>query len=401
MKMLLANFTKMVGDSGGLAKVTSAFANEMVRRGHEVSVVYGDERRGEFFYPVDKSVQLYNLHDTAQGMIGFPWYLKVVREILRPIDKRQARTVNSWFQEHYLLDSVKAALAAIKPDIIISYQPAASKLLLCDAKTDIPVITMSHGDPEDYFHTYPVKEIPALSKSAICQVLMPAFEEHLKKHLPDVKTITIGNAIPQFNFSADLAAAKEQYKLIFVGRLTKNHKRPHLLVEAFSKVAAKYPDWVVELWGAKDSEPYYKELQHMVKAANLQERVLIKGATDKVAEKLREADIFVFPSAYEGFGMALAEGMSAGLPAVGYKSCCAVNELIKDGETGLLCDDGVQPLAAALDKLMGDQTLRTQMGKAAKADMAQYAPQRIWDQWEELMEKAVGEVEGRAFYSHE
>ena len=40
MKILLANFTKMVNDSGGLAKVTSAFANEMVARGHDVSILY-------------------------------------------------------------------------------------------------------------------------------------------------------------------------------------------------------------------------------------------------------------------------------------------------------------------------------------------------------------------------
>ena len=104
---------------------------------------------------------------------------------------------------------------------------------------------------------------------------------------------------------------------------------------------------------------------------------------------LREADIFAFPSAYEGFGMALAEGMSVGLPAIGYKNCPAVNELIKDGKTGFLCDDGVEPLAHALEKLMSDKELRVKMGKAAKADMAQFAPEKIWDKWEDLMKKIV------------
>lgn len=390
MKILLANFTKMVNDSGGLAKVTSAFANEMASRGHNVSILYSEESHGDFFYPVKETVHCYNLKDNADGShIKFPLYLKAVREMLRAIGKRPARTVNSWFEEHYLLNNVKYYLNIIKPDIIISYQPAASKLLLCDAGTEIPVITMSHGDPEDYFHIYPVKEIPALRKSAVCQVLMPSFEAHIKNHLTDTKTITIGNAIPQFDFSADLVADKKQYKVIFVGRLTKNHKRPHLLVQAFTKLAAKYPNWILELWGAKDRATYYKELEHMISSANLSDRIFIKGATDKVPEKLREADIFAFPSAFEGFGMALAEGMSVGLPSIGYKSCSAVNELIKDGETGFLCDDGVEPLAQALDKLMGDKDLRVQMGKAAKADMAQFAPEKIWNQWEELMKKVV------------
>lgn len=390
MHILLANFTKMVNDSGGLAKVTCAFANEMVKRGHKVSLLYSDEQVGEFFYPIDDAVKCYNLKVNPDGStIKFPLYLKAAREGLRAVGKRPARTVNSWFEEHFLLDNVKYSLKEIAPDIIISYQPAASKLILCDAKSTVPVITMSHGDPEDYFHIYPVKEIPSLLKSAVCQVLMPSFEQHIKNHLPQAKTITIGNAIPQFDFVADLAADKKQYKIIFVGRLTKNHKRPHLLLEAFAKLADKHPEWIVELWGMKDRAVYFKELEHIISSNNLQDRAFIMGATNEVPAKLRDADVFAFPSAFEGFGMALAEGMSVGLPAVGYASCPAVNELIKDGETGFLVDDGVEPFAEALDKLMSNKELRVKMGKAAKKDMAQYAPEKIWDAWEELMEKVV------------
>ena len=390
MHILLANFTKMVNDSGGLAKVTCAFANEMIKRGHAVSLLSSDERKGDFFYSIDERVNCYNLKlSKKNGLTKVPLYLKAAREALRVVGKRPARTVNSWFEEHYLLDNLKYYLDMIHPDIIISYQPAASKLLLCDAHTTIPVITMSHGDPEDYFHIYPVKEIPSLTKSAICQVLMPSFEQHIKNHLPEAKTITIGNAIPQFTFSADLAAEKEQYKIIFVGRLTKNHKRPHLLIQAFAKLAEKYPNWIVELWGAKDREAYYKELELMVSKNGLQNRVFLKGATNDVPSALKASDIFVFPSAFEGFGMALAEGMSVGLPAIGYNSCSAVNELIENGKTGVLCEDGVEPLAAAMEQLMGNRALRVQMGKAAKEAMAQYAPARIWDQWEELISKTV------------
>lgn len=390
MKILLANFTKMISDSGGLAKVTIAFANEMINRGHEVSVLYSDEYTGEFFYPVAKSVKLYNLKENKDGsIIKFPAYLKVWREILRVIDKRSARTVNSKFEESKLLKNLEYYLKIINPDIIISYQPAASKLLLCNLQVNIPVITMSHGDPEDYFYTYPKEEIPALEKSAVCQVLMPSFEEHIKKYLPSAKTITIGNAIPQFDFSADLAADKKQHKIIFVGRLTKGHKRPHLLIQAFAKLAAQYPDWIVELWGHKDREAYYKELGNIIRSNNLQDRVFLKGPTNNVPEKLKDADIFAFPSAAEGFGMALAEGMSVGLPSIGYKNCPAVNELIKDRLTGILCDDGVEPFKQALKQLMQNKDLRIAMGKAAKEDMKQYAPEVIWDKWEELMKSYV------------
>lgn len=81
--------------------------------------------------------------------------------------------------------------------------------------------------------------------------------------------------------------------------------------------------------------------------------------------------------------------MSAGLPTIGYEHCPAVNELIIDGKTGLLCDDGVAPFAEALDKLMNDRELRVKMGKAAKKEMEEYAPEKIWDKWEALIEEVI------------
>ena len=79
--------------------------------------------------------------------------------------------------------------------------------------------------------------------------------------------------------------------------------------------------------------------------------------------------------------------MSMGLPAVGYKSCSAVNELIQDGVNGYLCEEGPEGLAAKLDRLMGDRALRSSMGQAARDSMKQYAPEAIWDAWENLLEE--------------
>lgn len=390
MNILLANFTKMVGDTGGLAKVTCSFANEMIKRGHTVSLMYSDEREGEFFYPIDEQVRLYNIKKNQDGsIIKFPVYLKAAREVLRTFSKRRGRTVNSWFEEHFLLDNIKYYFEQIKPDIVISYQPAASKLLLCDLEIEEPVITMSHGDPEDYFHIYPVKEIPSLVKSKVCQVLMPSFEEHIKNHLPEANTIVIGNAIPRFEERADLTAEKEVYRIAFMGRLTKNHKRPHLLIEAFNELKETYPNWVVDIWGKKDRATYYKELELLIKRHNLEDKVFIHGATEEVPKVLSAADLFVCPSAYEGFGMAAGEAMSVGLPVIAYKSCPGVNELVVDGETGILCDDGLEPLKASMEALMSNKALRASLGDKARASMEQYFPESIWNQWEALMDDVV------------
>lgn len=144
------------------------------------------------------------------------------REILRPINKRKARTVNTDFAQKYLLKNLSRVLELVRPDVIVAFQSAASKMLICDLHTDVPVVTMSHGDPEDYFHTYPEAEIPALEKSSVCQVLLPSFEAHLKYHLPNAKTIVIGNAIPQYDIGADLSAKKNCIELYLWGVFRKD-----------------------------------------------------------------------------------------------------------------------------------------------------------------------------------
>lgn len=387
MNILLANLSKMVGHSGGAAKVTCNFANEMRRRGHQVSLVYSDVTTGDFFYPMDKEIPVYDIRHYKGQSIAYPWYLKLKRELYRTFDKQKARSVNDQFESSFLLDNLEDVLNTVKPDIIVSFQSAASKLLLCDLKTEIPVITMSHGDTADYFQTCPKEELPALEKSAVVQVLVPSFERPIKEHLPKVKTVVIGNAIPQYEEQADLITEKETYKIIFTGRLAKGHKRPHLLIEAFAGLAKDFPNWIVELWGAVDGKAYYKELQMLIQKNHLEDQVILGGATNNIKGILQQGDIFAFPSAYEGFGMSLAEGMSMGLPAIGYKNCSGVNELIADGVDGYLCEDGVDDFRDKLRKLMADRALRVAMGKQARIAMKAYAPEKIWDAWENLLEK--------------
>ena len=243
MHILLANFTKMVQDSGGLAKVTSAFANEMHRRGHQVTLVYSDERSGDFYFPIDPGVKLYDLRDRKGKRIKFPISMKIKREWYRLYNLKKAECINSVFGEQYLLDPLRSIIDQEQPDIIITFQLAASKLLIVDLQVDIPVITMSHGNPEEYFRDYPDSYISAMEQSTMNQVLLPSFKSCIEDHLPKAKVTVIGNAIPQYQKIIDLSVQKDIYRIGFLARLAKNHKQPHLLVEAFSRLAKSYPNW--------------------------------------------------------------------------------------------------------------------------------------------------------------
>ncbi len=389
MKILLANFSKMVGDTGGAAKVQCAFANEMVRRGYEVAMVFCDDRQGQTFYPLSEKVEVFNLQHLFGQHIKYPRIMKIKREITRAVSVCRARAVNDQFISRYLMENAQKILEQFQPNIIITWQPAATKLYCCDLQTNIPVISMSHGDPEDYFHTYPKVEIEALDKSCICQVLLPSFAQSIERRYPYLRVEVIGNVVPQYKDVADLAREKKTYKIIFIGRLVKNHKRPHLLLQAFARIAKDFPEWEVELWGAVDSKTYMKEMKSYISRHELTNQVKFCGTTNNVANVLKSGDVFAFPSAYEGFGLSLGEAMSMGVPAVGYRNCAAVNELIKDGETGFLSEDGVSAFAEALKQLMIDKSLRIKMGTAARLSMRQYSPEKIWGKWEKIIKETA------------
>lgn len=388
---MLANFAKMINATGGLAKVTCAFANEMCRRGHDVSLVYCDEREGNFFYPVTDEVTRINLCHYKNWHSMFPLMMKLKREILRPLNIRKSRNVNDQFMECYLTEPLKTVMEEMRPDVIVASQPAATRMLINKLDVKIPVITMSHGDPEDYFHTYPDKEVEALGKSRVCQVLLPSYVKAIKNRFPEMQVDVIGNVVPQYSVQADLSANKDSYKLLFVGRLNKNHKCPHLLIEAFSKIVKDFPKWNVELWGDVDNKNYVKYMKAIIKKNDLEDRVMFKGVTNDVQAVLQTGDVFVLPSAYEGFPLALTEAMSMGLPVVAYESCSGANELIINNVNGLLCHAGIDALADGLKSLMGDSEKRCTIGDAARKSMQKYNAETIWNQWDRLIERVAEE----------
>lgn len=177
--------------------------------------------------------------------------------------------------------------------------------------------------------------------------------------------------------------------IINVGRVERKAKQQHLLIEAFNKIKCNYKDWKIEIWGEYDiDKKYYEYCCELIKKYGLEEKIKFCGTTNKVIEKMQNAKIFAFPSAYEGWGMAMTEAMSCGLPVVGFRSCAGVNELVKDGYSGFLCEN-IDDFASKLEKLMNNDKLCLEMGINAYESMKEYAPEKVWNQWDELIYKSI------------
>jgi glycosyltransferase involved in cell wall biosynthesis len=107
------------------------------------------------------------------------------------------------------------------------------------------------------------------------------------------------------------------------------------------------------------------------------------------------ADVFLFSSAYEGFGRVLVEAGAAGRPAVSTRTAGA-QQIIQDGRTGYLVDIGnAQALADRAVQLLLHPELRARMGQEARACVReQFDPDKAFDaivgQWREMVEVARG-----------
>lgn len=389
MNILIAHFcTHWVQCSGGVEKVICKFANEMLKRGHEVTVLYIDQKEGTSFFPLDHRVKTINiLYENGQKAISekLPVRLRACREFWRLFSLKKVRAINAEYKGKLYGRQIQKMISQQKPDVIVACSEQSIKYVIDDAKCKVPVIGMIHSGCHETIPELSGAELFAMGKCKAIQVLLPSYIDICKQYIRGTHFIAIGNAVEQTTRLAKYDG-KKAHKIVCVGAFNGN-KNQQLLADAFALIAHKYPCWSVEFWGNYHSTKGMRIKKYIEKKNNTQLKIM--GTTTNIEEVYASADILCMPSYVEGFGLALTEAMAAGLPAVGLKSCHAVAELIENEKSGLLVDNTKEALAAALERLMNEPTLRKRMGQEARRAMEAYAPDVIWEKWEELLIRIV------------
>jgi len=153
-----------------------------------------------------------------------------------------------------------------------------------------------------------------------------------------------------------------------VGRLTEQ-KGHRWLIEAAELLKPRWPDLRVVIVGGEGhpSECVSESLRSLVRARHLESTVIFAGLRHDVPQLLPAFDVFVFPSLWEGFGLALVEAMAASLPIVAAR-VDAIPEVIDEQRTGLIVPvrDSVA-LAEAIAELLESPDLRVALGAAGRA----------------------------------
>lgn len=391
MRIIIAHFgTYYVNMAGGVEKVTCNLANALVERGHEVTILYRDDKEGNPYFPLDKRVNQYNiLFENGKKVVSekLPLPLRIVRELVRPLKQSAAQAVNAKFKGKQYGPQIRKFLDTHPADVILSCSIPSAKYVIEDAGCKLPVVEMIHSHPRVQFPDLSEAEKRAVEKCKVMQILLPSGLKLARNYFPHLPIVVIGNAVAPAKELAHPGDDKDQHKIICVGNIS-GTKQQLMLAEAFAGLTSDFPDWTLEFWGA-DRSPYAIHMKKWIENHHLSDRIHINGKTDHVEDVYAEADIFCLPSRGEGFPLALSEAMAAGLPAVGFSDCTGVSDLIENGKSGLLVTRSVDELAGALKELMNHPALRKTMGNAGRQAMKQYAPEHIWNQWEMVLKKAV------------
>jgi len=141
-------------------------------------------------------------------------------------------------------------------------------------------------------------------------------------------------------------------------------KRLEDLLRAAAVLRARIPDVQVRIVG---EGPESARLRALHRELGLADAAVLLGEVTRqtLAVEYMGAHCFCLPTVQEGFGLAFAEAMAAGLPVVACRAA-AVPEIVEDRRTGLLVDPrSPGELAAALETLLTDRKLSEEFGRAA------------------------------------
>ncbi len=191
-------------------------------------------------------------------------------------------------------------------------------------------------------------------------------------NLKPEKIVTIYNGIDLSKFKINRKNNSEVKKIISIGRLTKAKDYPNLfkaldkLIQKLNKENIPLPS--VNIVGTGEIE---KELKALTKKMNLDNIVSFLGIRQDIPELLKESDIYVMSSEWEGLSISLIEALASGIPIVA-TNAGSNNEVVENNVSGIIVPiKNPEALAEGIYNLIIDKDLRDRLSKEAikKADL--------------------------------
>lgn len=278
-----------------------------------------------------------------------------------------------------------------RPDVAISFLPPANTPTLIAAQgTRVKVICTNHNvpaadyddpsrwDPNPHDRRLRLK---MLDSAAAIHLLQDSFTTWFPAHLQGRLVVVPNYVSPEIR---NVSGRPAREKLVLAaGRLAKV-KSYSTLVQAWARIAARFPDWRVEIYG---DGPLRGRLLDEVRRLGVEKSFYIAGYTSNIAEAYSRAAIFCHPALFEGFGLSVAEALALGVPVVAFKDCAGVNTFAIDGYNAIMVDreDAASSLAAGLSRLMENEELRQRLAANGPESVDRYTVEAYAQRWSNIL----------------
>lgn len=361
--------------SGGAERVTVNLANHWAGRGWDIVVVTLAPQSDDF----------YTLHPA-------------VKRIPLELASNSGNILTGLWQNWRRVFALRRVLRQIKPDIALGMMTTAN-ILLALAVWGLPQIRTIGSErihPPQFLlgNLWEGLRRRTYGRLAAVSALTGESADWLKVHTHVQRVLVIPNPvvwplpIQTPTVTTDSHCQSERHLLLAVGRLDAQ-KGFDWLGEAFTNLAAKYPDWDLVILG---DGPQRTTLQDQAHTVGLEKRLFLPGRAGNVREWYERADLYVMSSRFEGFPNTLVEAMAHGLAAVSFDCDTGPRDIIRHEVDGLLVPPGdVAGLTAALDRLMSDAALRQRFAERAVEVRERFSMERIASMWEALFEEMLRE----------
>ncbi len=388
---------KLAGLQGGAERVVIDLARALSTRGHELTIVTYEPSTGPpgfdsgdiltanvFPQPLrsmlgglsrgtnlDHGERIISAHGNSAGLASLKW-----------------QATHGWFARR-----LTRWLRRNPQDVIVGFLPPAISAVALAGRSlgserprviasthSVPSIDFGVGGRWDQNPVARRTNLWALSAADVVTVLQPDFIEDLpseaRRH-----AVVVPNAVRRLCPPPD---EDRRNRILGAGRLSST-KRYDVLIEAFSRIASEFSTWDLVICG---EGPERNHLQQTVEKLALGDRVSLPGAVDDIGRFYDESLILGHPAVFEGFGLVVAEAILHGLVVAASSSCSGVNRLVEPAVTGILVDEGEDPVSAfatGLRELIVNPP-SSEVRDAGKDRLSERLdPDRIVAMWERLL----------------
>lgn len=375
-------------DMGGVEVVTTTLANCFADKGHRVAIFAFKEidyKKSSVKERLISQVQVFTQHSLECNADN----INALRKIMR--QQQTQIVINQWGLPYFVLKTGVKAAKGMNVQFISVYHNTPDmngRLQSIDNQLSIT----NNSFKRCFLHTkrFAFKIITAQSMrwcynhSDKYMVLSPSFVQKFidytgikdsSKLLVQTNPVTIDTN--GFIYNDTL----KQKEVIFVGRLDFYQKKVNRVIDTWTLLENRFPDWRLTIVG---DGPDRINVEQQVKNLGLK-HVSFEGF-QKPLKYYKRASMLILTSEFEGFPLVLAEAMSFGVVPAVYNSYAAASDIVKDGVNGLLIpynNQGFNPkvMANCMAKVMRTSSLLEKMAKQAVQTSKGYTIDAIYKQW--------------------